>query len=408
MSLHDTEIPSLDLRATLNGVVRRWKIVGLSIVVTIGIVFAQDSGLRTEPNGEVVVERTYEAVVEVDELAMVKVDPSAIVPIPSFDNQLAVLKSDETIDEIQTKIGAEGSLDVSRSEPKFTITESVDDVNNQVSFLSTGTPSYSYRCVAADEESCNLLLDAYVAKTSELRKASVLGGLEGGLQLMTSLITAGQERLSDGSLDNAQQDAQRVELAALITKRDALKIAAEKVSGAMILVGQDSFVQGRTTASVTASTYGFGLGVGLIIGLLIALQLAALDKRLRYSWQIHRVNARIPIIGSPRARADAAQSIAVAAAIDHAHQQGLSSMFIYASDSTLVDFARGVFARVPQTSGTILESVEAASVEQLSGRQSGGVIVLVKAGQMTRQELSESIGLLTAGGHQLVGVALIA
>ena len=408
MSLHDTEIPSLDLRATLNGVVRRWKIVGLSIVVTIGIVFAQDSGLRTEPNGEVVVERTYEAVVEIDELAMVKVDPSAIVPIPSFDNQLAVLKSDETIDEIQTKIGAEGSLDVSRSEPKFTITESVDDVNNQVSFLSTGTPSYSYRCVAADEESCNLLLDAYVAKTSELRKASVLGGLEGGLQLMTSLITAGQERLSDGSLDNAQQDAQRVELAALITKRDALKIAAEKVSGAMILVGQDSFVQGRTTASVTASTYGFGLGVGLIIGLLIALQLAALDKRLRYSWQIHRVNALIPIIGSPRARADAAQSIAVAAAIDHAHQQGLSSMFIYAPDSTLVDFARGVFARVPQTSGTILESIEVASVEQLSGRQSGGVIVLVKAGQMTRQELSESIGLLTAGGHQLVGVALIA
>ena len=106
MSFLNTEIPSVDLRSALDGIVRRWWVVLLSVVIAMGIVFAQDSGLRTEPAGNAIVERTYEAVVETDALNIVKIDPSSIVPVPSFDNQVAILTSSETLDQLrQQKIG---------------------------------------------------------------------------------------------------------------------------------------------------------------------------------------------------------------------------------------------------------------------------------------------------------------
>ena len=407
MSFLDSDIPSVDLRSALDGVARRWWLVALSVLVAVGIVFAQDSGLRNEPNGKVVVDRTYEAVNETDELAIVKVDPSAIVPVPSFDNQIAILESEETLEALRKSTGIEASLDVSRSEPKFTITDSLDELNNRVSFLSSGTPSYVFQCVAVDRESCNTILDAFVAKTIEKRKESILGGLNGGLTLMEKLIATGQDRLTSGALDESQRTAQRTEIAMLTTKRDALSEAASKITGELILVTEDSFVQGRTTASVTSSTYGFGFGVGLIVGLLLALQLAALDKTIRYSWQIRRVSKTVPILGSPVARADDAQSVALAAALEHARVGGATSALIYAPDKDLVGFAQDVLKRVPQSSGPIVESLDSATVDQLAGGDSRSVIVLIKAGRTTRHELTESIGLLTSGGNRLLGVALI-
>ena len=407
MSFLDSDIPSVDLRSALDGVARRWWLVALSVLVAVGIVFAQDSGLRSEPNGKVVVDRTYEAVIETDELAIVKVDPSAIVPVPSFDNQIAILESEEALTALRESTGVDASLDMSRSEPKFTITDSIDDTNNRMTFLSTGTPTYNYRCIGDDEASCNTILDAFVAKTIEKRKESILGGLNGGLTLMEKLIATGQDRLASGALDESQRSAQRTEIAVLTTKRDALSEAASKVTGELILVTEDSFVQGRTTASVTSSTYGFGFGVGLIVGLLLALQLAALDKTIRHSWQVRRVSKTVPILGSPVARADDAQSVALAAALEHARVVGATSALIYAPDKDLVRFAQDVLNRVPQSSGTVVESFDSATVDQLSGGDSRSVIVLIKAGRTTRHELTESIGLLTSGGNHLLGVALI-
>ena len=179
MSFLNTEIPSVDLRSALDGIVRRWWVVLLSVVIAMGIVFAQDSGLRTEPAGNVIVERTYEAVVETDALDIVKIDPSSIVPVPSFDNQVAILTSSETLDQLREQTDSDAEVSVTRSEPKFTIVETIDDLNNRVSFLSTGTPAYTFRCIGKAEDSCNDLIDAYVSKTVELRKESVLGGLRG-------------------------------------------------------------------------------------------------------------------------------------------------------------------------------------------------------------------------------------
>ena len=199
MSFVNSDIPSVDLRSAFDGIGRRWWLVALSVAVAIGVVFAQDSGLTSSPEEKIVVDRSYEAVVETDELGIVKVDPSAIVPVPSFDNQLALLKSDDILAQLRESTGVDAALDVSRSEPKFTITDSLDELNNRVTFLSTGTPTYFFHCVGNSEEDCNTILDAYVKMTVERRKESVLGGLKGGLELMNSLIAAGDERLGVGN-----------------------------------------------------------------------------------------------------------------------------------------------------------------------------------------------------------------
>lgn len=407
VSFLNADVPSVDLRSALDGVARRWWVVVVCVIVAIGVVFAQDSGLRSEPNGDVIVERTYEAAVEVDELAIVKIDPAAITPVPSFDNQLGILRSDATLEELRGLANSQDAVEVTRTEPKFTIVETIDDLNNKVSFLSTGTPAYTFRCTGTEMESCSRLLDEFVAKTTTLRKDSVLSGLEGGLTLTSTLIKDAQKRLESGSLGAEERSAQLTELASLVTKHDALELAASKVSGALMLVSEGSWVEGKTTKSVTASTYGFGFGVGLVLGLLLALQLAAMDKKIRHAWQVRRVDENLNVIGSPFARNDAGQVTALAAALHTAQRDGAGSALVVAEHPSLIDFARSVAAEVPELATTIIESTNTPTVDQLSGPPSQVALVLVKAGHTTRRALAESIGIVTAGGSRLLGVALI-
>ena len=407
VSYLNADIPSVDLRSALDGVARRWWVVVACVVVAIGVVFAQGSGLQSEPDGNVVVERVYEAAVEIDELSIVRIDPSAITPVPSFDNQLGILRSDATLEELRGIANSQDAVEVTRTEPKFTIVETIDDLNNRVSFLSTGTPAYTFRCIGAAMDSCSRLIDAFASKTTQLRKESVLGGLEGGLSLTSTLIEDAQERLEGGSLDAERRSAQLTELASLVTKRDALQLAASRVTGELTLVSEGSWVEGKTTDSVTASTYGFGFGVGLVLGVLLALQLAAMDKRVRHAWQVRRVDQNLNVIGSPFARHDQGQVTAIAAALQSAQRDGARSALVVAEHPSLVDFARTMVAEVPGLATTIVESTNTPTVDQLSSSSSQVALVLVKAGHTTRRALAESIGIVTAGGSRLLGVALI-
>lgn len=408
VSFLSAEIPSVDLRSALDGVFRRWWVVLLSIVLATGIIFAQDSGLRTKPNGSVIVERAYEAVVQIDELAVVKIDPAAIVPVPSFDNQLTILRSTETLDALRRESDSTDSVEVTRSEPKFTIVETIDESNNRVSFMSTGTPTYIFRCTGTKESSCSRLIDAYVSETTRLRKESVLGGLEGAIKLMTSLIKNIESSQTDEGVGSQFASAQQMELASLLVKRDALNLAASNVTGEMVLISEGSWVEGQTTATVSATTYGFGIGLGLVVGLLIALQLAAMDRTIRHAWQIRRVDEHLRIVGSPFARHDDGQVSAVASSIQSATKPGTGSVLIIAEHPALTEFAHRVLGKCPGYLANILDSLSSPSVETLVGKSPQVVIVLVKAGHTTRRQLAESVGIATAGGSQLLGVALIA
>lgn len=403
----NADIPSVDLRSALDGVVRRWWVVLLSMIVATGIVFAQDSGLRTKPNGSVIVERTYEAAVQVDELVIAKIDPAAIAPVPSFDNQMVILRSEETLDALRRVADSTDTVEVTRSEPKFTIVDTIDESNNRVSFLSTGTPTYTFRCTGTQEPACSRLVDAYVAETTRLRRESVLGGLEGGINLVSALIKDTEARLTSGILGSQLMSAQQGELASLLVKRDALELAASKVTGELTLMSEGTWVEGKTTATVSTTTYGFGAGVGLVLGLLLALQLAAMDKKIRHAWQIQRIDEKLAIIGSPFARHDEGQIVAVAASLHNSARNGAGSAIIIAEHPTLVDFARQVLDKCPSLPASIIKSTSPPLLEQLVSNSPQVSLVLVKAGHTTRHQLVESIGISTAGGSRLLGVALV-
>ena len=403
-----TELPSVDLRTTLDGVARRWWIVVGSIAVTTFLVFAQDSGLRSEPQGKLIIERSFEATFETDELDLVKIDPSAINPVPSFDNQILLLNSIETANKLRTKTNSQSTVSVTRSEPKFTLVEALDDQNNRVSFISTGTPMYSFRCEGSKKPDCLKLIREYVRLTIELRRESLLGGLDRGVKLISNLISLAKNRLANpGSLSFDELQPQRQELASLVTKLDALKKAQEDVSGDLIFISEATSVEGKSIASVTPKTYGFGFGLGLAIGLFISLQLASMEKTIRHHRQVWRVNENVPILGSSHGDISSKQKIALAASLQNAQSIGTSSALVVTHDSELNSFAHDFLSLVPSISASVVTSATELSVDQLAGGHSRGVIILVRIGQTTRQQLTETLDLVMSGGNRILGVALV-
>ena len=398
------DIPSVDLRAWLDGLRQRWWVILVTMIVGLVVVFAQDSGLRQEPTGDFVVKRIYESASILDELTLAKIDLASVTPVPSFENQLLVIQSEQTLEELRKIADSQAQVDVTRSEPKFTITETLDKDNNYVSFLSTGTPSYIFECVGDDEASCERLIDAYVARVSELRKDSIVGGLDDGIELVAQLIERTGARIADPSLTRGQVTAYQEELASLTTKLDALTETRSSATGDLIPIDESVSRKGKSISSITPMTYGFGAAIGLALGIIISLQLAMSDRRIRHAWQISRFQD-IALVGSTRAASDGRQATALAAALRHANTADSGSVIILALHESLRAFGRSVLDLVPDIPGSVVADSDPTSVDLLVG--SASLLVLIKAGDSTRDQLLERIGEFTSGGRKLLGVALI-
>lgn len=407
MTFADTEVSSVDLRAALSGVVRRWWVVLVCVIVALALGFVQESGIGSD-NAKVFVgvKKVYEPVIETDELGVVQVEPSSIVPVPSFDNQLEILQSDETLARLREQTGLNTGVEVTRSEPKFTIVNTVDQLNNTVSFLATGTPSYTYLCYGATRDDCDPMIDAYVAETISMRKESILAGLAGGISLLDGLIESTATAASDATISPEERAAQAAKVVDLRTKRNAMTTAREQITGKMILVSEDSWIQDLKSSSGPVSAYVFAASVGLIVGLLLALQLAALDKRIRHARQIHRLASEVRVLGSPFPRSDTAQATSIAAHILAATDDGRRSAVIVAPDSESTSFAHEILKIAPRANGVVMSGVNEGALEVLASN-SRVIVVLASAGVTTKRELAETLGLVSTGQNQVLGVALI-
>ena len=407
MTFADTEVSSVDLRAALSGVVRRWWVVLVCVIVALALGFVQESGIGSDDAKVFVgVKKVYEPVIETDELGVVQVEPSSIVPVPSFDNQLEILQSDETLARLREQTGLDTGVEVTRSEPKFTIVNTVDQLNNTVSFLATGTPSYTYLCYGVTRDDCDPMIDAYVAETISMRKESILAGLAGGISLLDGLIESTATAASDATISPEERAARAAKVVDLTTKRDAMATARGQITGKMILVSEDSWIKGDESTSSPISNYLFAASVGLIVGLLLALQLAALDKRIRHARQIHRLASEVRVLGSPFPRSDTAQATSIAAHILAATDDGRRSAMIVAPDSESTSFAHEVLKIAPRANGVVLSGVNEGALEVLASN-SRVIVVLARAGVTTKRELAETLGLVSTGQNQVLGVALV-
>jgi len=401
------EISSVDLRTAVTGIRRLWWVVLGCVIVALGVGFVQESEILSDgPRTYTAVERVYEPVIEVDELGIVGIEPSAIVPVPSFDNQLELLRSDETLDKMRNVTGLSTVVEITRSEPKFTIVNTIDQLNNHVSFLSTGTPSYTYLCYGDTTADCDPMIDALVTETIRLRKESVLAGLTGGLSLLDGLIGSTEETLASSSLSTEERTAQSAHLVELRSKQSALTNAQANITGEMLLISQNTWTHGGTTSSGAASKYAFVGSVGLIIGLLLALQLAAIDRRIRFAWQLERLGNDVKVLGSPYPRSDDSQATSLATALRHAVSAGADKCIIVASDPSTKSFADKILGLVPDVDGVIVRAIESSELARLSSGKNA-VLLLALAGTTTRREVLETIGLATTGANHLLGVALV-
>jgi len=256
-------VPEIDLLAIRDALKLRWWIVPVMMLVSVGFLFANESNLATEP-GYIVVSHAYEARDEAAVLTVAGIDPGSIIPYPSFDNQLTILKSNETKQRISGAIGSDIGVSVSRTEQKFSLVDTVEgEGRTRFTFLSVGVPTYGFSCAAPLAKTCNTAIDAYVAELSHLRQASVQEGFTRAEQLLSKLTSGGQ---------GGDQIA---------TQQQALAYAKTMVTGEITLISTTSEEIGPTITTVKSSTYIFGMGVGALIGLLIILQLTITDRKIR-------------------------------------------------------------------------------------------------------------------------------
>ncbi|MHB1090855.1 MAG: hypothetical protein ACYC0U_07335, partial [Ilumatobacteraceae bacterium] len=223
MRSSDSSIPEIDLRSVRDALKLRWWIVPLVMLISVGFLFANESDLQTSP-GYVQISRVYEARDESAVLTVAGIDPASIVPYPSFDNQLLVLQTPETRQKIAVSINADTSVSVTRSEQKFSLLDTIEgEGKKRFTFLSVGTPSYTFSCAAPSVDECTIALDAYVAELSRLRAQSVQQGFDRAQKLVSALTGDTQ-----------------IESTSFVIQQQALAFAKTLVTGEMVLISTTS------------------------------------------------------------------------------------------------------------------------------------------------------------------------
>ena len=401
---------TFDLRGVLDTLRLRWWIVLLSIIVAVFAVFIQETNSKAPTDGYLVtVYKTYEAKIETSALQIAQVDPSAVVPFPSFESQLGVLQSGDTATELLARAGVDAVVAVTRSEPKFTMVDTLDEANNRVTFLSRGTTSYTYMCRAANVEDCNKLIAAYVLKTSELRKEGTIGGLEVGQKLISELLMAGEADLNDLRSTGAPATsiaALENKLVDLKTKSDALEFTTDEIAGKLEFASEVIVEDGAAASFVKKSSYLYGLIFGLIVGLLIVSQLGITDKKIRSKRQINRGRPSLPVLGDVATGSGLQEGIAAVVASARAHSINLVRVVgLGGESSTLSSFNNEVAKHSLQVAPLPLFSTLTADA-LLAPANSAMLLVAVK-GVSRIDSLQQAVEAAQLAGNQVLGVLLV-
>jgi hypothetical protein len=401
---------TFDLRGVLDTLRLRWWIVLLSIIVAVFSVFIQETNSKAPTDGYLVtVYKTYEAKIETSALQIAQVDPSAVVPFPSFESQLGVLQSGDTATELLARAGVDAVVAVTRSEPKFTMVDTLDEANNRVTFLSRGTTSYTYMCRAANVEDCNKIIDAYVLKTSELRKEGTIGGLEVGQKLISELLMAGEADLNDLRSTGAPATsiaALENKLVDLKTKSDALEFTADEIAGTLEFASEAIIEDGAAASFVKKSSYLYGLIFGLIVGLLIVSQLGITDKKIRSKRQINRGRPSLPVLGDVATGSGLQEGIAAVVASARAHSINLVRVVgLGGESSTLSSFNNEVAKHSLQVAPLPLFSTLTA--EALLAPANSAMILVAVKGVSRIDSLQQAVEAAQLAGNQVLGVLLV-
>ena len=387
MGILNREVGEVELVPVAKGIISRWWIVLIAALLGTVAMWSQESDLSVTPATTDVL-RTYESRDETALLSLVGIDPSTVSPFPIFENQVIQVQAPAMRDAIETKIGFSVSVSVSRGEQRFSLINSNEgDGKTKFTFLSVGTPQYSFYCSDASEDKCNTALDEYLMQLQEIRKQSIVSGLD---RLQTLL-----ESLPINTASNEE-------------KISALKAAKPLIKGELALLSTTSTAVGGTVTTVKSSTYVFGFLGGALIGLLIALQLTLIDKRVRSLSQLAKRFESQALLGIVTSETSSIQHVA-AAIVARAHALALSSVAIVPVDERTE--AQGLSDKIHAVTSpmgvavTSLSTTATISASDLISSNSG-MIALASCGVSLTEDIVDTWSVLENAQKPMLGVIL--
>jgi hypothetical protein len=387
MGILNREVGEIELIPVAKGIISRWWIVLIAALLGTVAMWSQESDLATTP-AITEVARTYESRDETALLSLVGIDPSTVSPFPSFENQVIQMQTPSMRDVVDTKIGFSVSVSVSRTDQRFSLINTNEgDGRTKFTFLSAGTPQYTFFCSDSSEDKCNTALDEYLIQLQEIRKQSIVSGIDRLQLLLESLpinTTSNEEKIS------------------------ALKAAKPLINGELALLSTTSTAVGATVSTVKSSTYAFGLIGGAFVGLLIALQLTLIDKRVRSLGQLAKRFESQALLGTV---ADDAASIQHVAAAIVARAQGLSLSsvaLVPVDEKTDAQILAGKIHAVTSPMGvsiTSLANIASLSASELVSSNSG-MIALASRGVSLTDDIVATWLVLANAQKPMLGVVL--
>jgi hypothetical protein len=387
MGILNREVGEIELIPVARGIVTRWWIVLIAAVLGTVAMWSQESDLATTPATTEVI-RTYESRDETTLLSLVGIDPSTVIPFPSFENQVIQVQEQAMRDSINSRIGFNAAVSVSKSDQGFSLVNSnLGEGKTKFTFISVGTPRYTFYCSDASEDKCNTALDEYLLELQEIRKQSIVSGLDRLEVLLESLPVRTQSN---------------------IEKIDALKAAKSLVKGELALLSTTTTAVGTTVSTVKSSTYAFGLIAGALVGLLIALQLTLMDKRVRSLSQLTKRFESESLIGLVTRESASIQHVA-AAIVARANALSLSSVALVPVDEQtealqLAEKLNAVTASLGVTVASLAPISSLTASDLISSHS--GMIALASRGVSRTDDIVSTWSVLDSAQKPLLGVIL--
>jgi len=389
MGILNREVGEVELIPVAKGIISRWWIVLIAAVLGTIAMWSQESDLSTTPS-ITGISRIYESRDEMSLLSIVGIDPATVSPLPSFDNQILQVQEQASREKIAQQTGVNSEVTITRSEQRFSLLNTAEgDGKTKFTFLSVGTPTYSFNCSDSTAETCNTAIDAYVAALSEIRKDSIVAGME---RVKSMLSTVAQ-----GGSANAQE------------KINGINAALPLITGELALLSTSEEQHGGTITSVKKTTYGFGFIAGALIGLLIALQLTIVDKRVRSLSQLAKHVERTDILGHATSDTASIQHVA-AALVARANQQSITSIALVpaASAGTASDLAAKLHAITQPLGVSVIAQPSVSSIDaQTLLSMGGGSVVVAEAKRSTTDDVVKTWSVLQSAQRVVLGAILV-
>ena len=388
MGIVNADVDEIEIIPVAKGIIARWWMVVIAALLGIVVMWSQESDLSTTPASTKVV-RIYESRDETALLSLVGIDPATVSPFPSFDNQILQIQEPSIRKEIAAEIGFDLDVSISRSEQRFSLLDTVEgDGKTKFTFLSVGTPTYSFSCVDASPENCNTLIDEYVARLAQIRKESIVSGLDRLQSMLESL---------------------QLNTSANLDRIAAISSAKLLINGELALLSNINVPFGGTVSTVKSSTYAFGFFGGALVGLLLALQLTLIDKRVRSIHQLSKKFGPESVLGEIKGGKNSVEHVA-AAIVAKANQQSIAAVAVLPANEKLsVEVLGNSLSAVTHPLGLTVEAMPEINLMNASQLLSSprAAVVVAESGTTRFEEIEHTCAILRAANTLVLGILLV-